>query len=65
MDEAQLTTMLETIEGIGNVKVTRTGVCSNFDITIAYESLPGDQAEIIVSFSSSLKLTRFQHRHEI
>ncbi|CAG2205079.1 unnamed protein product [Mytilus edulis] len=52
MDEAQLTTMLETIEGIGNVKVTRTGVCSNFDITIAYESLPGDQAEIIVDAST-------------
>ena len=52
MDETQLTTMLETLDSIGIVKVTRSGECSDFSITVSFESLPGDQPQLEVRFCS-------------
>ena len=40
---------LGSLTGIGDLSVTKTGNCANFDLRVTFESLPGDLPEMTVS----------------
>jgi hypothetical protein len=54
MDDTQLTTMLESLDSIGIVTVTRSGECSDFSITVSFDSLPGDQPQLEVRLCNGI-----------
>ena len=43
---------LESLPGIGDLSVTKTDNCSNFDLRVTFESLPGDLPQMMVSKSN-------------
>lgn len=41
LSAVQLKSLLETMNGIGSLTVSRTGTSSNFYITVTFDTLPG------------------------
>ena len=48
---------LESLVGIGDLLVTKSGDCANFAMQVQFMSLPGDLPEMMVRFSFNSFLT--------
>lgn len=40
---------LQSLNGIGQLEVTKTGTCANFDLAVTFLTLPGDLPQMSVS----------------
>ena len=48
---------LESLIGIGDLSVLKTGDCANFQMTVTFLSLPGDQPEMRVNIVAIFPVT--------
>ena len=49
LDDVDFGKELESLTGIGDLSVTKTGNCANFDLRVTFESLSGDLPEMSLS----------------